>query len=109
MKTTKQLVGDTYHDVDERENVHWSNCSNREYNARITDNIEAERDCLEAVNAELVFAFQAAIERMEAVAERIPVKNRAPGVSQALHVAHMAGHLAAHAKIARTALSKASQ
>lgn len=56
---------------------------------------------------ELMGAMAAAIERMEAVAQGIPVHNRAVGVSQATHVAHMAGHLAQHAKIARAALSKA--
>lgn len=57
---------------------------------------------------ELLKAFRAAVERMEAVAERIPVHNRAKGISQATHVAHMAGHLAQHAKIARAAIAKAT-
>lgn len=56
-----------------------------------------ERDDLRA-------ALEAAVERMEAVAEGIPVHKRHKGVSPATHVAHMAGHLAEHAKIARKAL-----
>jgi hypothetical protein len=56
----------------------------------------------------LLEALKAAIERMEAVAEGIPVENRAEGVSQATHVRHMAGHLAQHAKIARAAIRKAT-
>jgi hypothetical protein len=46
------------------------------------------------------------VERMETVAERIPVHNRAKGVSQRTHVAHMAGHLAQHAKKARALLQR---
>lgn len=53
----------------------------------------------------IVEAFNAAINRMEAVADGIPVHKRARGVSQATHVAHMASHLAQHAKIARAALA----
>lgn len=60
---------------------------------------------LEAENERLREALEAAINRMEAVADGIPVVNRASGVSQATHVAHMAGHLAQHAKIARAALT----
>jgi hypothetical protein len=55
----------------------------------------------------LLAALEAAVERMEAVAEGIPVHNRHSGVSQATHVAHMAGHLAQHAKIARAAIAQA--
>ncbi|GAG08834.1 unnamed protein product, partial [marine sediment metagenome] len=55
----------------------------------------------------LAEALEKAVERMEAVAEGIPVHNRAKGVSQAAHVAHMAGHLAQHAKKARAALAAA--
>lgn len=62
---------------------------------------------LRARVAELEAALEAAIERMESVADRIPVVNRANGVSQATHVMHMAGHLAQHAKIARAALKGA--
>ena len=70
------------------------------------DNIalRRERAALLADNERLRAALEAAIERMEAVADGIPVNNRANGVSQATHVAHMAGHLAQHAKIARAAL-----
>lgn len=57
---------------------------------------------------DLVKALKAITERAEAVAESIPVENRARGVSQAAHVRHMAGHLAQHAKIAREALKKAA-
>lgn len=46
-------------------------------------------------------AFLAAIERMEAVAEGIPIHKRNRGVSPATHVRHMAGHLEQHAKKAR--------
>jgi len=56
----------------------------------------------------LLAALEAAVKRMEAVAESIPVHRRAKGVSQATHVAHMAGHLAQHAKIARAAIAKAT-
>jgi hypothetical protein len=59
------------------------------------------------LNAELLEALKAATERMEAVASRITVENRAHGISQATHVRHMAGHLAEHAKIARAAIDKA--
>ena len=52
-------------------------------------------------------AFDAAVGRMEAVAEGIPVENRSRGISQATHVRHMAGHLAQHAKIARAAIAAA--
>jgi hypothetical protein len=55
---------------------------------------------------ELVAALRAAVERMEAVADRIPVHNRAKGISQRAHVQHMAGHLAQHAKIARALLQR---
>jgi hypothetical protein len=58
--------------------------------------------------SDLLAAFEAAVERMEAVAEKIPVHNRAQGVSQARHVSHMAGHLGQHAKIARAAIAKAT-
>lgn len=58
-------------------------------------------------NVELVAALEAAIERMEAVSESLPVHKRHKGVSKAAHVAHLAGHLFQHAKIARAALSKA--
>lgn len=57
--------------------------------------------------AELVAAFEAAVERMETVSQRIGVENRHKGISQRAHVAHMAGHLEQHAKIARAALAKA--
>jgi hypothetical protein len=62
-----------------------------------------------AVNSHdsLVDALRAAVERMEYVAEHIPVSNRHEGVSGAMHVLHMAGHLAQHAKAARAALEKA--
>ena len=53
----------------------------------------------DAIRTDLLAALQAAVERMEAVASRIPVHNRTSGVSQATHVAHMAGHLAQHAKV----------
>lgn len=71
---------------------------------------EAKRDFLvRAVNSHslLVDALKAAVNRMEAVASGIPVENRSPKVSQRAHVAHMAGHLAQHAKIARAALKAA--
>lgn len=68
-----------------------------------TENAD-EIDRLKSVNDALVAALEAAIERMESVADSIPVSNRAKGVSQATHVLHMAGHLAQHAKIARAAL-----
>ena len=55
---------------------------------------------------ELLAALEAATERMEAVAEGIPVQNRHKGVSQRAHVHHMAGHLAQHAKRARAVLSE---
>ena len=67
----------------------------------------AERDSLKAQNAELVRILEAALERMEAVSERIGVENRSEGVSQRAHVCHMAAHLAQHAKIARADLAKA--
>jgi hypothetical protein len=57
-------------------------------------------------NARLRRALEAAVERMEAVSVGIPVENRHEGVSQATHVRHMAGHLAQHAKLARTALEQ---
>lgn len=60
-----------------------------------------------AAAPELLKAFKAAVERMEAVADRIPVQNRHKGVSQRAHVQHMAGHLEQHAKIARAAIAKA--
>jgi hypothetical protein len=56
-------------------------------------------------HAALLAAFKAAAERMEAVAEKIPVENRHESISQARHVRHMAGHLAQHAKIARAAIA----
>jgi len=55
----------------------------------------------------LAKALEAAIERMEHVAELMPVDRRNRGVSPATHTHHLAGHLAAHAKIARAALAKA--
>ena len=61
----------------------------------------------EAKYTELRRAFKASVERMEAVAKRIPVHNRAKGISQASHVLHMAAHLEQHAKIARAAIAKA--
>ena len=63
---------------------------------------------VKAVNAheKLVAAFTAAVERMEAVAAGIHVEKRAEGISQAMHVRHMAGHLEQHAKIARSALAE---
>lgn len=60
-----------------------------------------------AAAPDLLAALEAAAERMESVAANIPVQNRAKGVSQATHVAHMAAHLAQHAKIARAAIAKA--
>lgn len=60
-----------------------------------------------AKHTALLAAFEAAVERMEAVANGIPVHNRAAGISQATHVAHMANHLAQHAKIARAAIAMA--
>jgi hypothetical protein len=57
-------------------------------------------------NKRLRAALEAAVERMEAVSVGIPVENRHEGVSQATHVRHMAGHLAQHAKLARTALEQ---
>ena len=57
---------------------------------------------------ELLVAFQAAVKRMEAVATGILVEKRHKGVSQRTHVAHMASHLAQHAKIARAAIAKAT-
>ena len=67
----------------------------------------AERDRLKAQNAELVRILEAALERMEAVSERIGVEHRSEGVSQRAHVGHMAAHLGQHAKIARADLAKA--
>ena len=55
----------------------------------------------------LLAAMEAAVERMECVAEHIPVENRPHGVSQATHVRHLAGHLAVHARFAREALAAA--
>ena len=66
-----------------------------------------KHDRVEAINADLLAALEAAVERMEAVANGIPVHNRAEGVSQRAHVEHMAGHLAQHAKIARAAIARA--
>jgi hypothetical protein len=57
---------------------------------------------------ELLRAMEAAVERMEAVAEGILIEKRHKGVSPETHVRHMAGHLAQHAKIARAALEKAN-
>ncbi len=61
------------------------------------------------VETELLAALEAATERMEAVAAGIPVHKRHKGVSPATHVAHMAGHLEQHAKIARAAIRKAKR
>ena len=70
---------------------------------------EAEANArLIASAPDLLAALKAAAERMEAVAEGIPVHNRSKGVSQAAHVLHMAGHLAQHAKLARAAIAKAT-
>ena len=38
--------------------MHWSDCDNKEYNARVTDAIVAERDRLLAVNKTLVEALE---------------------------------------------------
>ena len=57
---------------------------------------------------ELLKAMEAAVERMEAVAEGILIEKRHKGVSPETHVSHMASHLAQHAKIARAALEKAN-
>jgi hypothetical protein len=65
-----------------------------------------DRDDNERINT-LLEAFEKAVGRMEAVAAKLPVENRAPGVSQATHVSHIAGHLAQHAKFARLAIAKA--
>ena len=62
---------------------------------------------LKAQNTELLEALKAITERAEAVSEGITVEKRNPGVSQATHVAHMASHLAQHAKHARAAIQKA--
>lgn len=69
----------------------------------------AERDRLKAQNAELVRILEAALERMDAVSERIGVEHRSEGVSQRAHVGHMAAHLGQHAKIARADLAKAKR
>jgi len=61
-----------------------------------------------AAAPELLAALVAAAERMEAVAEGIPIHKRHHRVSAATHVAHMAGHLAQHAKLARAAIAKAT-
>jgi hypothetical protein len=58
---------------------------------------------------ETLKAFEAAVERMEAVADGILIEKRSRGVSPATHVRHMAGHLAQHAKIARAAIEKANR
>lgn len=57
---------------------------------------------------ELLAALKSAAERMEAVSESLPVEKRAVGVSQATHVAHLAGHLFQHSKRARAAIAKAT-
>ena len=59
------------------------------------------------VRRDLLQAFEAAVERMEAVANGIPIENRSRGVSPGTHVRHMAGHLEQHAKIARAEIDKA--
>lgn len=66
-----------------------------------------ERDRLKAINEELLEALEAATERMEAVANKIPIDCRSKGVSPSRHVAHMAGHLMQHAIRARAAIAKA--
>jgi hypothetical protein len=69
--------------------------------------IDVAMSQLREEKAALLKAFKAAVERMEAVSEGIPVEKRSAGVSQATHVRHMAGHLAQHAKIARAAIARA--
>ena len=54
----------------------------------------------------LIAALDAITERAEAVSQGIPVHQRSEGVSQATHVAHMAGHLAQHCKPAREILTR---
>lgn len=56
---------------------------------------------------ELLEALEAITERAEAVAAKIHVEKRHKGVSQAVHVRHMASHLEQHAKKAREVINKA--
>jgi hypothetical protein len=57
---------------------------------------------------DILKAFEAAVERMEAVAAGILIEKRQRGVSPETHVRHMAAHLEQHAKIARAAIEKAN-
>ena len=57
---------------------------------------------------DILKAFEAAVERMEAVADGILIEKRHRGVSPETHVRHMAGHLEQHAKFARAAIEKAN-
>lgn len=68
---------------------------------------DVEIATLKASRDELLEALKNITERAEAVSEGITVDKRNPGVSQATHVAHMASHLAQHAKKARAAIAKA--
>jgi hypothetical protein len=81
------------------------------YNATALAVVEADK-AIAIASAEaapkLLKAFEAAVERMEAVAAGIPIQNRHKRVSPATHVSHMASHLAQHAKIARAAIANAT-
>ena len=72
-----------------------------------TDSRYPGNRALIAAAPEMLAALTAAVERMEAVAEGIIIEKRHKGVSPALHVRHMAGHLAQHAKLARAAIARA--
>lgn len=63
---------------------------------------------LVAAAPELLEALKAAIERMEAVAEIMPIEKRNRGVNPKTHAWHLSGHLAVHAKKARTVIDKFS-
>ncbi len=59
-------------------------------------------------SAALLAALEAITERAEYVADGITVDKRNKDVSMATHIAHMAGHLAQHAKRARAAIARAT-
>lgn len=58
------------------------------------------------MNKQLLEAMEAAVERMESVADGILIEKRSRRVRPDVHVRHMAGHLEQHAKIARDALNR---
>jgi len=73
----------------------------------LLDAMAGKESRVESAAPDLLAAFKAAVDRMEAVAAGIPIDRRHKRVSPATHVRHMAGHLAEHAKIARAAIAKA--